>query len=90
MPEQKAKVEIYTWDMCPFCQMALSLLNDKGIKFTQHRIDGDENAREQMAQKTKGNKKSVPQIFIDGVSIGGYDDTCALNASGELDKLIGL
>jgi glutaredoxin 3 len=85
---QKAKVEIYTWDHCPYCQKTLALLNAKNILFEQHRLDGNEEARELMSQKTKENKKSVPQVFIDGVSIGGCDDTHALDASGELDKLV--
>lgn len=85
---QKAKVEIYTWDTCPFCQKALALLNSKSIEFKQIKVDGDENARDEMAKKTLGNKRSVPQVFIDDKSIGGCDDLHALNSSGELDKLV--
>lgn len=62
----------------------------KGLKYTQIKLDGDEPAREALALKTKGNRKSVPQIFIDGVSVGGCDDLHALEASGELDKLVSL
>lgn len=85
---QKAKVEIYTWDHCPYCQKTLALLKSKNISYTQHRLDGDEVAREEMSKITKGNRKSVPQVFIDGVSVGGCDDTHALDESGELDKLV--
>jgi len=89
MPVQ-AKIEIYTWDHCPYCRKALGLLVAKGLKYTQIKLDGDEPAREALALKTKGNRKSVPQIFIDGVSVGGCDDLHALEASGELDKLVSL
>ncbi|MFM6201035.1 MAG: glutaredoxin family protein, partial [Dolichospermum sp.] len=40
-----AKVEIYTWSTCPFCLRAKSLLNKKGVNFTEYSIDGDEDAR---------------------------------------------
>lgn len=86
--QQKAKVEIYTWDTCPYCQRALALLNSKNIEYKQNKVDGDEAARDEMAKLTIGNKRSVPQIFIDDNSIGGCDDLHALEASGELDKLV--
>lgn len=85
---QTATIEIYTWDHCPYCRKALSLLNSKGLQYTQIKLDGDEPARERMSEKTKGNRKSVPQVFINGVSMGGCDDLHALEDSGELDKLV--
>ena len=88
MPQQKAKIEIYTWDHCPFCKKALALLNSKNLEYKQIKLDGDEAARDLMSQKTKGNRKSVPQIFIDNVSMGGCDDLHTLEDSGELDKLV--
>ncbi len=85
---QKSKIEIYTWDHCPYCQKTIALLESKGLSYQRIRVDGDEAARDLMATKTKGNRRSVPQVFIDGVSIGGCDDTHALEESGELDKLV--
>ncbi len=85
---QTATIEIYTWDHCPYCKKALALLESKALSYKQIKLDGDEPAREAMALKTKGNRKSVPQIFIDGVSVGGCDDVHALEASGDLDKLV--
>ena len=86
--QQKAKFEIYTWDHCPYCQRALALLNSKNIEYTQHKLDGDEAAREEMSKNTIDNRKSVPQIFIDGTNIGGCDDLHAMNDNGELDKFL--
>jgi glutaredoxin 3 len=88
MSNQKAKLKIYTWDHCPYCNKALALLNSKAISYEQVRLDGDEEARERMSQITKGNRKSVPQVFINDVSIGGCDDLHELEASGELDNLV--
>lgn len=85
---QTATIEIYTWDHCPYCKKALALLESKGLNYKQIKLDGDEEAREAMGAKTKGNRKSVPQIFINGVSMGGCDDLHSLESSGELDKLV--
>ncbi len=83
-----AKVEIYTWSMCPFCIRAKGLLNKKGVNFTEYCIDGDEDARDKMSERANG-RSSVPQIFINDEHIGGCDDIHALERSGQLDKLLG-
>lgn len=81
------KVEIYTWNSCPYCIRAKSLLNSKGVQFTEYAIDGDESARNKMAVRSSG-RRSVPQIFIDDVHIGGCDDIHALERAGKLDSLL--
>ena len=81
-------VEIYTWQYCPFCIRAKSLLNKKNIEFIEYKIDGDESAREKMSQRANG-KRSLPQIFIDNNSIGGCDDLYSLEEDNKLDSLIG-
>ncbi|MGJ5673357.1 MAG: glutaredoxin 3 [Nostochopsis sp.] len=82
-----AKVEIYTWRTCPFCIRAKSLLNKKGVNFTEYGIDGDEAARDKMAQRANG-RRSLPQIFINNVHVGGCDDIYALDAQSQLDNLL--
>ncbi|MFH7024274.1 MAG: glutaredoxin 3 [Heteroscytonema crispum UTEX LB 1556] len=82
-----AKVEIYTWRTCPFCIRAKNLLARKGVEFTEYSIDGDEAARDKMAQRANG-RRSVPQIFINDRHIGGCDDIHALDAKGKLDELL--
>ena len=82
------KIEIYTWQYCPFCIRAKSLLNKKDIPFTEYKIDGDESAREKMSERANG-KRSLPQIFIDNNSIGGCDDLYLLEEENKLDSLIG-
>ncbi len=81
------KVEIYTWQYCPFCIRAKSLLNKKNIDFIEYKIDGDESAREKMSERANG-KRSLPQIFIDNNSIGGCDDLYSLEEENKLDSLI--
>ncbi len=83
----KAKVEIYTWATCPYCIRAKALLTQKGVAFTEYKIDGDDAARAKMAERANG-KRTVPQIFIDGKHVGGCDDLHALDAAGKLDGLL--
>lgn len=82
-----ANVEIYTWTYCPFCIRAKALLEKKGVSFQEYCIDGDESARDKMAQRANG-KSSLPQIFINDQHVGGCDDIHALEAQGELDNLL--
>lgn len=82
-----AKVEIYTWSTCPFCLRAKSLLNNKGVNFTEYSIDGNEDARAKMAQRANG-RRSLPQIFINDHHIGGCDDIHALERQGKLDEML--
>jgi len=82
-----ANIEIYTWSTCPYCRRAKSLLDSKGVEYTEHDISGDDRAREKMVERT-GGPKSVPQIFIDDKHYGGCDDLHALDKQGKLDALI--
>ena len=81
------KVEIYTWQSCPFCNRAKSLLNKKNIAFQEYKIDGDDNARNEMSKRANG-RRTLPQIFINDICIGGCDDLYELESSNKLDSLI--
>lgn len=83
----QANVEIYTWAICPYCIRAKLLLWLKGVNFTEYKIDGDESARDRMANRGDG-KRSVPQIFINDRHVGGCDDLHALDNKGKLDPLL--
>ena len=82
-----AKVEIYSGPGCPYCVRAKSLLDKKGVEYTEHDIRTDANALGQMMERTNG-ARSIPQIFINDNHIGGCDDLYALNDKGELDTLL--
>jgi glutaredoxin 3 len=82
-----ANVEIYTWSTCPFCIRAKGLLNKKGVDYTEYGIDGDEAARNKMADRA-GGRRSLPQIFINDQHIGGCDDIHGLESAGKLDALL--
>ncbi|MGD1920227.1 MAG: glutaredoxin 3 [Pleurocapsa sp.] len=82
-----AKVEIYTWSRCPFCIRAKSLLDQKGVEYSEYCIDGDEEARAKMKARADG-RSTLPQIFIDDRHIGGCDDIYELDGNGELEALL--
>ena len=84
-----SKVEIYTWQSCPFCNRAKSLLTKKNIVFQEYKIDGDDDARNKMAIRANGGR-SLPQIFINDISIGGCDDLYKLESLNKLDELINI
>lgn len=84
-----AKVEIYTTMWCGYCARARGLLNKKGVAFDDIDIEADSSKRDEMIQRA-GGRTSVPQIFIDGVHVGGSDDLAALDRAGKLDPLLGV
>lgn len=82
------KVVIYTTNYCPFCTGAKALLRSKHIDFEEIDITHDERLREEVTRLS--GRRTVPQIFIDGKSVGGFDDIRELDMAGELDRLLGI
>jgi glutaredoxin 3 len=82
-----AKVELYSTTYCPFCVRAKALLKSKGVAFTEIDVTNDSAMRERMVVLA-GGRRTVPEIFINGRIIGGYDELRALEAAGKLDKLL--
>lgn len=84
-----AKVEIYTTMFCGYCARAKALLRKKSVAFEEIDVMANPGRREEMVKRA-GGRTTVPQIFIDGVHVGGSDDLHALDAEGELDRRLGL
>ncbi len=84
-----AKVEIYTQPFCGYCNRAKKLLDDKGVAYEEIDVMMEPARKREMMDRA-GGAYTTPQVFIDGVSVGGSDDIAALNRKGELDKLLGL
>jgi glutaredoxin 3 len=82
-----AKVELYTTTFCPYCVRAKSLLKSKGVDFVEIDVTDDAELRQKMVELS-GGRRTVPEIFIDGKIIGGFDELKALNDRGELDPLL--
>ena len=84
------EIEIYTWQTCPYCIRAKSLLDGKNVNYTEHKIDGDEEARAKMIERT-GGSRSLPQVCVNKDNhIGGCDDLYALEAKGQLNDTLGI
>jgi glutaredoxin 3 len=82
-----AKVEVYTTAYCPYCRQAKSLLKQKGVAFEEIDVSGDAALREKMIELS-GGRRTVPEIFINGKIVGGYDELRVLEAEGKLDPLL--
>ncbi|MGO8955582.1 MAG: glutaredoxin 3 [Rhodomicrobium sp.] len=80
------RVEIYTTPTCPYCVRAKNLLKHRGIAFEEIDVSRSASLRQAMIERSGGY--TVPQIFIGGRPIGGCDDLHALDAKGELDRLL--
>jgi glutaredoxin 3 len=77
---------MYTTMICPYCIRAKHLLQRKDVHFEEIRIDRD---REQMRiMMERSRRHTVPQIFIDDLHVGGFDDLASLETRGELDPLL--
>lgn len=82
-----ADVVIYTKPGCGYCHAALTLLDAKGVDYTEIVASNDPAKKQEMIQRS-GGRMTFPQIFIGGKHIGGSDDLRALDARGELDSLL--
>jgi GrxC family glutaredoxin len=85
--EAGPRVEVYHKTWCSYSRAALALLEEKGTRFEDIDVTDDEIRERVMIERA--HVTSVPQIFVDGESIGGYDDLAALDAHGLLDGLLG-
>ncbi|MBX2806794.1 MAG: glutaredoxin 3 [Hyphomicrobiales bacterium] len=82
------RIDVYTTMFCPYCDAAKRLLKTKDVEYTEIDVTMDPGLREEMTKRA-GGRRTVPQIFIGEQHIGGSDDLYALEARGELDKLLG-
>jgi glutaredoxin 3 len=80
-------VIIYTKPYCPYCVRALSLLEQKGVAFTEIEAAFDPEKRQEMMRRA-GGRATFPQIFVGDLHIGGCDEMMALERAGELDPLL--
>ena len=77
---------MYSKSWCPYCRMAKRLLETKGQSWQEIDIEEHPERRREMVERS--GRRTVPQIWIGGRHIGGYDELSRLDASGELDRLL--
>jgi glutaredoxin 3 len=81
-----ASVKMYTRRYCGYCSAAQRLLDRKGVAYEEIDCTGDQATRRWLVEAT--GQTTVPQIFINGMSIGGFDELAALELAGRLDSLL--
>lgn len=80
---------MYCTAVCPYCVRAEQLLQRRGVReIDKIRVDLQPELRVEMMEKT--GRRTVPQIYIGGKHVGGYDDLAALDHAGELEKLLAI
>jgi len=79
-------VRIYTTTTCRYCGDAKALFVRKGVTYEEIDLTGDDAAREALVQRT--GQRTVPQIFIGDIHVGGFSDLDALDRAGELDAIL--
>jgi glutaredoxin 3 len=84
--KQQKKIVVYTKDYCPYCVRAKRLLQARGYAFEEINIEGDDAKRQWLVDKT--GQRTVPQIFIGELSVGGSDDLHELDRNGKLTELM--
>jgi glutaredoxin 3 len=82
-----ARVDVYTTPSCPFCVRAKRLLQARGIPYREIDVADAPELRADLIRRT--GRRTVPQIFIDGDPIGGFEELAALDASTRLADLTG-
>ena len=83
-----SEILIYTSSLCPYCTMAKRLLDKKGVCYTEINVDTTPGMREEMMRKTQ--RRTVPQIYIGELHVGGFDELYAMDQRKQLDPLLGV
>lgn len=81
------KVRVYTTNYCPYCTRAKELLSKKKVFFEEIDVTHNAEMRHKLVELT-GGRTTVPQIFIENLAVGGFDDIAALDKAGKLDDLL--
>jgi glutaredoxin 3 len=79
-----SRILLYTTQFCGYCGAAKNLLRSKGLDYEEIDVGLDLGKRTEMVQRARG-LRTVPQIFIHGRHVGGYDELAALEREGKLD-----
>lgn len=81
-----SKVQVYTKGYCPHCKKAKETLRGLSVNFEEFDITNDD--RKALEMRTRSNRRTVPQVFIDNHHVGGNDDLQSALRNGTLAKLL--
>jgi glutaredoxin 3 len=79
-----SRILLYTAQFCGYCRAAKNLLRAKGLDYEEVDVGFDPAKRIEMVERARG-LRTVPQIFIHGRHVGGYDELAALEREGRLN-----
>jgi len=79
-------IKLYTTTYCGYCRAAKQLLTERKLAFEEIDCTEDQATRQRLVEET--GQRTVPQIYLDGTPIGGFDDLSKLDRSGELAKIV--
>ncbi len=82
-----AKIEIFSSPNCGYCDRAKALLYDHGYVYRELDVAGHAGHRKEL-QRRLPRVRSLPQIFVGGEHIGGYEDLQLLEDTGQLDAVL--
>ena len=82
MINKESKIKIYSTSWCGPCASAKRLLTERGYSFNEIDIEERGMSRADLFDITGG--RTVPQIVVDGKTIGGFDDLQILENNGQL------
>jgi len=80
------EVVVYTTESCSFCTRVKMLLRSREIDFREINLAGEPEAVIELAEKT--GMMTLPQVLIDDILVGGYQETAAADQSGLLKDLL--
>jgi glutaredoxin 3 len=81
-----AEVVVYTTEYCAYCVRVKALLSKKAVPFAEIDVGERGDLRSWLAQAS--GQRTVPQVFINGQSVGGFTDVADLERKGALDPLL--
>jgi glutaredoxin 3 len=84
---KQATVTLYTKDYCPYCDAAKNLLTQKGAAYDEIDVSLDPEQYKLMLERA-APRRTVPQIFIADVAVGGFTDMQALDKEGKLESML--
>jgi glutaredoxin 3 len=83
-----SRIKMYCTAWCPYCIAAERMLANKGVVGIEKiRVDLEPVRRAEMMQRS--GRRSVPQIYIDDVHVGGFEELSALDQAGKLEAMLG-
>jgi glutaredoxin 3 len=80
------KVQVYSKQHCAYCVRAKALLQKKGVAFEEIDVEHDDAKRVWLVEAS--GQRTLPQIFVDDRSLGGFSELEALDREGKLDPIL--